>query len=439
MKFEKNITLALIVTFLFSPIFATKVEAQLFVPVWDPGTFSVNADTAVNTTSLSLKELGFDGVAFMIINYIIERMAASTVNWINSGFKGQPAFVTNPEAFFTDIGDKVAGQYIFSNPNLRFLCGPISAKIKLALTQSYIQEKQYQCTLTQVGRNFDDFMGNFENGGWDNFFELTQKQQNNPIGAYLQAESELLEKIANKKDLKEKDLLQGKGFLSYQKCKRYAGNVTPGTGSSATTGTKPMVCVKRAPLDSSPDSGKCLEEKEVTIDSYGNQINTDDIGPGAEGACLEHETETPGSVISEQLNKTLGIGGEKLAAADEINEIVSALLNQLVTRAIGTVAGGLRSLSKPDSTGKIFTDQLINEENDAKIDKGALIDKYYKDSRKNVEEVTGLPTYDPYVCRDNPNLPECQPPSGSPQIVAPACDPTSPLYNPSDPSCDTTQ
>lgn len=311
-KINKITTLILVITFTFSPILAIPARAQWLV--YDPANFTVNTvtsvntgvtaaagvDTAINTTlSGPVKEFGLDAVAWLIVNLIIERMSASTVNWINNGFKGSPAFVTNPEAYFTDIGDKIAGQYIFSNPNLNFLCGPISAKIKLALTNSQSRDRQWQCTLTQVGKNMDNFMNKFENGGWDNFFELTQKTQNNPIGAYIQAENELSLQISTRQGTEKSKLDWGKGFMSWEEC---------------------------------PDGS----------------------APGGEDCDIK----TPGSVISDQLNNVLNTGNNKLAAADEINEIVSSLLNQLVSSVVGGIGNGLKGLSKPDATGKTFTSQL---------------------------------------------------------------------------------
>jgi hypothetical protein len=200
----KNIAAAvLIAIFLFSPFTAIPARAQ-----W------VDISTAA-------KDYGLDSLAWILVNKTIERMAASTVNWINTGFKGSPAYVTNPEAFFQDTADKVAGQFIYNNPNWKFLCGPISAKIRIALTKNYIQEENWQCTLTDIGKNLEDFMNDFDNGGWENFFELTQRDQNNPIGSYLRAESELNIQIANKQRNLSADLNQGGGFLSYKKCKRY--------------------------------------------------------------------------------------------------------------------------------------------------------------------------------------------------------------------------
>jgi hypothetical protein len=311
---KKRKTVATVVVFAvllasFSPIFAVSAKAQFVV--WDPGNFVPNV-------AGQTKDYGLDAVAWTLVNVVIERMAASTVNWINSGFEGSPAFVTNPSAYFTDIGDKIAGQYIFSNPNLNFLCGPISAKIRLALAQNYLNERVWQCTLTEVGRNIEDFMDDFSNGGWDSFFEITQNQHMNPIGAYLQAESEMFEQIASEKDLADKDLLQGKGFLSYKKCKENATKICMG------------------------------------VDASGNCADYD---------CAEadKETLTPGSVISDQLNNVLNTGNNKLAAADEINEIVSALLNQLINHVVGGIGSGLRGLSGSDSNdSQSFTSQLLN-------------------------------------------------------------------------------
>ena len=320
-KFNSKIAGFIILTILstsFSPLFAQRAHAQWVV--LDP------ANLAVNVTG-KVKEFGLDSIAWIIVNIILERMAASTVNWINSGFKGSPAFVTDPEAYFQDIGDKLAGQYIFTNPNLSFLCGPISAKIRLALQTNYIGERQWQCTLTQVGRNMDNFMSSFENGGWDSFFEISQTQHMNPIGAYLQAENEMVEQIESKANTKLTELNQGKGFMSYQKCVDVAPNGFVG------------------PVQNAAPS---------------NFVGP--LAPGQTRMVEKCETVTPGSVIQGQLDKVLGSGGDKLVAADEINEIVSALLNQLVSRVVGGIGSGLRGASSPDSSsgGQTFTNQLSN-------------------------------------------------------------------------------
>lgn len=372
-NFNKKIaTLFVVITLLssFSPLTARKAEAFIFT---DWVNFAVNAITSAGTHALWIKEYALDAVAGQVMNLVIQRITASTVNWINSGFKGSPAFVTNPEAFFADIGDKAAGQYIFKDPNLNFLCGPIRAKIRITLAGAYNRgrdQTRWQCTLTKVGKNLDNFMADFDNGGWENFFELTQRPQNNPIGAYIQAEGELFERLAQKQDIAKTDLLQGRGFLSFKTCEKWS-----------------------AP----------------TQDDNGN------VAP----VCIEEGIATPGSVIETKLNNTLSIGNQKLAVADEINEIVSALLNQVAERIVGGIGGGLRSLSRPDpsSGNQVFTSQLSPTTDDTKIN------QYFTQSAQNTNNILNLPPYDAATCRNNPTLPECLPPPGDPANCDPSTDP----------------
>jgi hypothetical protein len=316
----------------FSPIFATKAKAQWVV--WDPTNFVPISATAINTgvtaASYTTKEYGLDSVVWAISNMIIKKMTADTVNWINSGFRQSPAFITSPEAYFQGLGDKIAGQFIMRNPNLSFLCGPISAKIRIALSNTYNRDNiRWQCTLTQVGRNMEDFMNDFDNGGWDSFFQISQDQHMNPIGAYIQAEGELFQQIANKTDEKNKELSWGKGFLSFKTCK---------------TWSNPL------PAD------------QIAMDQ---DILPDDIESNGNRVCLEPEISTPGTVIETSLNNALNLGNQKLVVANEFNEIVSALLNQLVTQVVGGGLRGLRGLSRPDSASNntVFTNQLSSTTN----------------------------------------------------------------------------
>ncbi len=330
-----------------SPLFASKAEAQWVV--FDPGNFVPNIAAQV-------KDYGLDAIAFTIVNLIIERMAASTVKWINSGFKGSPAFVTDPANYYKDIGDKAAGAYILTNPNLSFLCSDIQTKVRLALASTHNQtNRQWKCTVTDAIGNVEDFVNDFDKGGWDKFFKLSQT--NNPTGAYLMAESDLHTKVANQAGQKEKELDWGQGFLSFKRCK-VRGNV------AATVAPTRRVCTAYAPLEAgNPKSGQCLNYADVPDDVSG-QI-AEDVCAGGE------EIVTPGSVINDNLNEVLSVGGQKLAAADEINEIVSALLNQLINRVVGGIGNGLRGASKPEtaSGGSTFTDNLTNRNpGDAVVD-----------------------------------------------------------------------
>lgn len=313
------VTTFLIISISLSPLIIKPVHAQWVV--FDP-------ITEVSTTAEGpIKEFGLDTIAWLIVNMVIERIAASTVNWINSGFQGSPAFVTDPDSYFKNIGNQVAGQVIYNHPDLKFMCADFSAKVRIALTKNYIRPfGDYQCTLSGVVDNFDNFMNDFYQGGWDGFIEVSQRSQSNPLGLYNQQKNQLNVTLGSSLGQKREELNWGSGFLSYKSCEQYDEGAAGQTVAA----------------------GQIL----VGIDAEGNEIYAEhpeqklpDIPP----KCIKTKTNTPGSVISEQLNKTLGIGNERLQVGDEINEIISALLNQLVSKALGAVGKGLRSLSSPGS------------------------------------------------------------------------------------------
>lgn len=368
---KRIIVIVLIITFSLSPFAAIPVKAQWVV---------LDPSNLVENIMQEVKEYGLDGIAWQIANMIIQRIAASTVKWINSGFKGSPAYLTNPQAYFANIGDQLSGQYIFgANSKLNSLCGPLQTKLKIALARNYAGEDntQWQCTLTKAGQNLEDFMGDFSKGGWDSFFEVSQRDQMNPIGAYLQASNEIDQQILSKTNEKLNELNQGSGFLSYQTCAEYG---TGSPGMSATT---------------LPDG--------TVIPAV----------PATEPPCLVEKTVTPGSVINDQLNKVLGSGGQRLNAATEINQIVGALLSQLVNRVMGDVGGLLGSSATPSSGGSSYSEQLS------------------KDSG-----TTDVLNQTPNTSIINEPIPNITPPAGSepvwpPKGSAPACDPTT------DPNCTT--
>lgn len=71
----------------------------LMVPVTDP-------IVGGNTTAINAKEYCLDAIVSTIGKLVIRKMTDSIVNWINSGFQGEPLFLSDPEGFFTDIAVK---------------------------------------------------------------------------------------------------------------------------------------------------------------------------------------------------------------------------------------------------------------------------------------------------------------------------------------------
>jgi hypothetical protein len=250
-----------------------------------------NPITAAMTTLEKVKFYVLDPLAWSIAKRILQGVTAQTVNWINSGFQGNPAYITDPGRFFLNIADEKASEFL-SGTELNQLCTPFRARVRLALVQNYIQENRqnYSCSLSLIRNNYEQFVNDFRYGGWDSWLEITQNPANNPYGAYFAAQNEINQRIATAQKNVERELDQGHGFLSYKRCPEGMENPSPANGF-----------------------GDCLTDEE---------------------------TVTPGSVIESQLEKALGSGVDQLNLADSFNEIVSALVTNLFKRVVGGSGNG---------------------------------------------------------------------------------------------------
>ncbi|MEA2112705.1 MAG: hypothetical protein U9P50_01905 [Patescibacteria group bacterium] len=299
-KKPKKIIFSILIALLFcsSNFFLTpqKTEAQWYV--FDGANAALNAlnnvtsaISAYATKYLALKEQILDGAAWILINVAIEKIADSTVDWINNGFEGGPGFITNFNDYLTDVGDQALGDFISGSP-LAFLCSPFSLDIKIALALQFGSEREARCTLSDAFDNIDsavDDLGN--NWSWDQFSVLSQSR-NNTYGAYAAAYTDVKLNIAGAKERQVTKGNWGGGMLSFESC----------------------------------------EDDYEETDCETSQIEGECETYSMPGDCTTH---TPGSLIEDTLADTLTSGTKRLLVADEINEIVGALLNQLVNTVLG--------------------------------------------------------------------------------------------------------
>jgi len=316
MKFlshKKIISLSLIIVFIAQSIllFTNIPEVHASVPVEEVGkNLRKNTETSKATMALQTKEgakggltglFGTDRLAWAAVDLLMKEITANTINWINSGFEGSPAFVTDFGGFLRDIADEQIGSFIEGSA-LAFLCDPLDIKFSLMLKYAVPFEKEVECTLSDVIDNIDDFInGDFGRGGWDGWMELTTKPKNNRYGAYLSSAAELEARIQFSQFEESKVIEFGSGFFSHEKCEE----LPPGF-----------------------------------------------VGPPR---C---EIVTPGSVIEKQLNSVLGSSQRRLEVADEIDEILTALLGQLMKNLFGGIQNGLRGLNEGSSGERSYTSRL---------------------------------------------------------------------------------
>ncbi len=274
MSAQKLVSIFLLIALLTSNLFVfpiSKVEAQ--VAVTDLAHTAVTAGEATRRTTKDI----LNAAAMFTAQIVIERIVASTVEWANSGFEGNPAYVTDPKQYFTNIADGAAGDFI-KGSDLGFLCSPFQANIRLSLAQQYYQPRPFQCTITQIVGNIDNFLGDFNQGGWDAWFSMTQNPTNNPYGAYLEAKIELDSRIASALGLEKEQLEWNQGFLSWADC------------------------IVKDPL-----TGECLARGPV---------------------------KTPGTIIKGQLDRVLPSGLEKLISVENVEQLAQSFAAGLLQRYV---------------------------------------------------------------------------------------------------------
>jgi hypothetical protein len=293
------------------------------------------ASSVVPTSDIlnNLKNQCLDGLVYVLNETILKKITADIINWINTGFDGNPAFVEDYQKMLRDIADEEFGYFIENSGQLGFLCSPFQLEIKKALYKSQSRtayQKDISCKLSDVVRNVENFIeGDFYDGGWEAWRILAT---DNPYSQYMRVSAELTLQQQGAIQKKEIDVLNSRGFLSNE------------------------YCDEPPPQELSVFGGRTDHATSTTI-----------FGSGAFGEFAQKEEEevskprpvckvvTPGSVIEAQLNNALQTGPRRLEMADEINEIVDTLLSHLVTEAF---TKGLRNLSKKSSSGSTVTGQL---------------------------------------------------------------------------------
>ncbi|MDO8619871.1 MAG: hypothetical protein Q7R64_00810, partial [bacterium] len=253
------------------------------------------------------------GLAKIIAKTLLHTFTQSIVNWINTGFEGSPSFVTNPEGFLNDVADQTIGRVIEDiSP---FLCAPFKLDIRfsLGLNLSLNSRDEIHCRLSDVIANvrgaYDGFVGGtIGSGNLSNWIHIAGTSQNNPYGAYIGTNSVISAGITSATGQQIKLLDWGKGFKSWRSCEKYGPSITdPKTGV-----TRKGPCIKEGPI------------------------------------------KTPGSIIEGQTTGALATTFHELELADEIDEVVGALINQLLVQVM-SAGGGLLGASKGDSSNGGFS------------------------------------------------------------------------------------
>lgn len=158
----------------------------------------------------------WDAIAYCLGNLILAYIGQATVQWINTGFGGNPAFVTDPSQFFGAIADIETEKFLYELGG-GFLCTPHQDIVRRNITLNTLSTYQQNATCTYNSENgsLEDFIGGNTRFSLSDWRQAIQPQ-NTWWGAQQLAERELARRI-NEQNAEQYQLLDwGRGFFSHR-------------------------------------------------------------------------------------------------------------------------------------------------------------------------------------------------------------------------------
>lgn len=340
------------------------------------GTLKTAVKQAEKENEVALKEQCFDGIAITLAKNQLTAMTRSAMNWVNTGFGGNPFFVQNMTNLVngiernvietgTDIlldkkfggGNQspyaenfarstITGMNLVSSSE-KFL-GNLTSTLDSFITdpQSYYTNDQLdsaedtRTALERAQEANDMFANDFSVGGWDGWMALTQMDQNNPLGFTMLANQYLADVQANKVSDTKDELAQNNGFLSQKTCVKWNDDVI----NTLNDKLEALTAKLKACTDNTDDACGIIE---LDIDSAKAKI------AAFVKECTEYKTITPGSIIRDKTTNYLNSPERQLELAKTINDSLNALFSVLISQL---EKGGLSGLSDSATNNTNWTD-----------------------------------------------------------------------------------
>lgn len=322
----------------YAPLTAPRANAQL--ATFDVANFLTNTAQTVIVQTLN-------GVAWAVAKTAIQSVTKSIVNWVNSGYQGKPAFSQNLNRDMRQVADAVPGYFlsnVYKGIQQARIISPFAADVAditvkaylLSTSGDYLAER-LRYTLLDYTQDSVAFMrGNFSQGGLDAWHALSYNCANDFACAGFITREELIKQIDAETRSWLADYNNGRGFLSWKgECNQYQQTSARNDEAynSVCSGANYNAEDCAALLNSDSNAG--MLDETVAL----NDADT----------CLGYDTVTPGSLVEETLGITVNSPLRQLELADSINEIVGAVVTQMVGQVLG--GGGLAGLSSPSSGG----------------------------------------------------------------------------------------
>lgn len=302
------------------------------------------------------RENCLNGVAYAVAKSLLQQITEKTVNWVNTGFNGNPLYVRDLDSFLKSVSDQQISLFLDRIPSQDPIFG-YSIRSIVSENLTGVSDGLIGATMdTPEARAYQAFQDDFKNGGWKAFINPA----NNPIGAIFNAADELSTSVTSQQENVKTQLQNGNGFLDLQRCVEYADNGLTKypysyNGYSCQQDIKKSIASAYATCMSQRGSGAEASCKAESNQQFNPALLTTCIKTlqvtaqqNSDKQCLRYETVTPGSIIQAQVSEVTTSPVRQLEQADQINEVLGAFFDQLLNKLLSEGLSSLRGRSSLD-------------------------------------------------------------------------------------------
>ncbi|MFA6386648.1 MAG: hypothetical protein WCW04_02685 [Candidatus Paceibacterota bacterium] len=307
----------------------------------------------------------FNGIAITLARNQLTAMTRYTMNWVNSGFSGNPMYVQDITRLTNKISQDAlnAGVLELTKTDKAY---PYGASFSTAIINNYKSEgalkngaNNFLANMTSTLNNFvtdpqsykftstikdkrtaaqkakdlnKSFANDFSLGGWSGYLGLTMNEANNPLGFSMAVSQYLTDQAEEKKAATKNEVAQNNGFLSQKKCSLYNDldkelliSKLSWLQSEATNACKDAVEVADC-----LDAKDLVKQKQYEISNF-------------QRTCVTWDVVTPGSLIKDKVSTYVNSPERQLELADTINKSLNSLFTALITKFQDQGLSGLSS------------------------------------------------------------------------------------------------
>ena len=343
LRYKGNMVMA--VSGIDNKTFSTAVDAGYKCPTIqkteDYKTQKLLQDQLEISQSKEKREACFNGLAYTLAKNELTAMTKETLNWVNSGFSGDPLYVQNITSLTQSIEKNVIESGIerlidsdynypygtsFSNSVVRgynsgywnnssnFL-DSLTSDLSAFLTDedSYMSADILASPKKRSQYYNSSFSDDFSVGGWDGYLALTQRDNNNPLGFTMQTAQYLSDRIEQQSTETKNEVTQNNGFLSQKTCTLWKVYDKNGPVTNKETNTVEIDGVKKTIV---------LSTSQKTSTSKTSEYDQ----------CANWKVTTPGSIIKDKVSTYINSPERQLEVADSLNEVLNTLFTVLIEK-----------------------------------------------------------------------------------------------------------